>query len=82
MGLNKIESHVAMGRLPSAGSGEDGAITMRDLLDSGVVTKIKHGVKVSEGRGNTTAVGQKLASYTFLLCRCLFLVGSSWRPTK
>eukprot|EP00518_Triparma_eleuthera_P003305 CAMPEP_0182464682 /NCGR_PEP_ID=MMETSP1319-20130603/8778_1 /TAXON_ID=172717 /ORGANISM="Bolidomonas pacifica, Strain RCC208" /LENGTH=307 /DNA_ID=CAMNT_0024664341 /DNA_START=141 /DNA_END=1064 /DNA_ORIENTATION=- len=44
--LNKIETHVAMGRLSQTGSGEDGRITMKDLLDSGVVTKIKHGVKL------------------------------------
>jgi ribosomal protein L15 len=46
LGLNKIEDYVTMGRLSVEGTGEDGFITMKDLVDAKVLTSVKHGVKL------------------------------------
>jgi len=46
LGLNKVENYIAMGRLNQVGTGPNGTITMKDLLDADVLNSIKHGVKL------------------------------------
>ena len=46
LALSKIENYIAMGRMDPVGSGNGGSITMKDLVDNGLLKKIQHGVKL------------------------------------